>query len=233
MYFSLGIALACLIVDTGHSFAEQTQNGFNVEFMRGATLSDEELDYVANTAYLAGIGVITLIRTAYGPIGMDLKILVREKSTNDGTIHSYRELSVGSEKFSSEEQLAWYRKLDKREDTIIADGFWSLGFETITYFPTDFNGEHVEIKLRLNVNRDDLILIVDALKNGRVEYFSNNTEWVWSSAKSGLPGSIRLGGFNDRMGRPYYTLVYRSGRHSEVLLEGDKLVILSEVQIDN
>lgn len=233
-YFLLSVALACLVMDIEHSFAEETLHDFAVDFSYGTTLSDEEINSVTELAYLAGFGEISSIRTVPMPPTSDYMIHVREKSTDDEPYSRYRMLSVGSEKLFSQRSQSFSRESAKSNGGVIIDGFWEVGIRSVTYFPTDFNGKNVEIKVDEGINRDDLLRILNALKNDRVESLFNDTDFVWSSAERGLPTYISLSPYIEGLGQPDYVISYGDSGSTyfyDVLLEENKLVILTVGQL--
>ena len=234
-YFLLGVVLVCLMMDIEYSIAEETLHDFAVDFSHEKTLADEELNSVAELAYLAGIGEISLIRTVHMPPSSNYMILVREKSTDNGPYLRYRVLSVGSEKFFYKDSQSRSRELAKSRGGVIIDGFWEVGIRSVNYFPIDFKGENVEIRVNEGVERDDLIRIVSALRNNWVEFpFDefplNDTHGVWSNVARGLPNSIGLSPKIEELGQPDYVLYYGDSGTSYsfyVFLEGNDLVILA------
>lgn len=154
-------------------------------------------------------------------------VIVREKSIDNGPYLSYRVLSVMGLSLLTEKNQAWYSKATYNNQR---DGFWVQSIRDVTYFPTEFNGKNVQIKVDERINRDDLERVVNALKNDRIEPIVKYATFTWSSTNRGLPNAIQPGKYSEDFGRTGFQIVYGDSSSSEiyfVVLEQDKLVIIS------
>lgn len=235
LFFSLGVALACLMVDTKLSFAQENLHDFTVDFSSGASLSDEELESIVELVFVEGVDEISSIRTVHRTEGRTMSrpqenehmVIVREKPIDNGPYPSYRVLSVMGLSLLTEKNQAWYSKATYNNQR---DGFWIQSIHEVTYFPTEFNGKNVEINVDERISRDDLERVVNALKNDRIEPIVEYATFTWSSTDRGLPVVIQSGKYSKDFGRTGFQLVYGDSFSSDiylVVLEQDKLVIIS------
>jgi len=191
-HFLSGVLLAYLVLGIEYSIAEENSADFAVDFKHEKTLSEEEINTVAELAYLAGIGEISLIKTVHMPPSRNYMILVREKPTDDGPYLKYRELSVGSEKFFFKDHQSQPRELSESRGGATIGGFWELGIRTVKFVSEEIDGEAVEVRVGEGVDYNDLMFILDSISNDQIEFYSHEVSRhsIWATRQ--LPSYIGL-----------------------------------------
>jgi len=166
--------------------AEAHQWGIEVDFQHGKTLTEDEMATVVDLARQYGFDEISLIRTAPMPPSSNYLIIVREAAVaNAENFYRYRELWVGSEKFFSDGYRQKQLERAQKKGAHIVDGFWGMYVHSIKFIPVRDEGKEYEIRVGEEVRYSELVRIIDAIRQGRIELSERMLEedrrpnWKW------------------------------------------------------